>query len=178
LRADATAELKASNESRLIDTTNKQVKRPRRSRALIKHERASEREAGEIKIEVDGHSHSVSILNSVLPTDGLYVQCDPKNLGLVIKYIRDEGLAEKECLPDQCRRHIQTGKILTWHFDEHHKKSLSWQTMFQQLLNGRVLCASLVMYMIMVMKMQRLQLVMSVQRLQVMMKMVAAHKLS
>ena len=110
-----------SSEPCLFDTTNKQVKRPRKSRALIKHERALDKEVVEIKIEVDGQSHNVSIIKAILPKDSLYVQCDSITIGLVVKYIRDKGFAEKECLPEQCRRHLPSGKILTWHIDEQNK---------------------------------------------------------
>ena len=145
MRADVsvTEALKESSEPCLFES--KQAKRPRKSMALIKHERAAEKEVVEIKLEVDGQSHNVSILKGILPRDALYIQCDSRTIGLVIKYMRDEGFADKEELPGQCRRHLPSGKILTWHIDEKKKTkfkltddvaaALMWQGAMQ---NGEV----------------------------------------
>ena len=56
-----------------------------------KQQRQSERSTLEISITVNGQDNLIDVLEPVHSQDALYVMCDATTLGLVIKYLRDEG---------------------------------------------------------------------------------------
>jgi len=86
----------APSTSCLFDVPAQQ-KTAKRSRIEVQQQRASQpRSSLVIYISVDGFSHPITVMTPVASRDAMHVMCTTETLGVVIKFLRDEGFSETE----------------------------------------------------------------------------------
>lgn len=74
-----------------------QQKSAKRSRIELQQQRTSQPRASlTIYIKVDGVSHPVDVMTPIASRDALHVLCTTETLGVVLKFLRDEGFTETE----------------------------------------------------------------------------------
>jgi hypothetical protein len=84
----------APSTSCLFDGTAQQ-KTAKRSRIEVQQQRASQPRASlVIHINVDGVSHPIDVMTPIASRDAMHVMCTTETLGVVIKFLRDEGFTE------------------------------------------------------------------------------------
>ena len=87
-----------ANTSCLFDSPcQQQQKNAKRSRIELQQQRTSQpRTSLTIYINVDGVSHAVDVMTPISSRDAIHVLCTTETLGIVLKFLRDEGFSTEQ----------------------------------------------------------------------------------